>query len=93
MSQNTSQKSITDPILEPYFIGLDPYCYIVYEKMPGGKGYNIVIGHYRNVGSCLNVIAKRKVDSQSYESIEKYLSEYKKIQEQLNKLAQIDETA
>jgi hypothetical protein len=93
MSQSTSQKSITDPILEPYFIGLDPYCYIVYEKMPGGKGYNTVVGHYKNVGSCLNVIAKKKIDSQDYDSVEKYLSEFKKIQEQLNKIAKIDENA
>ena len=93
MSQVSPQKQITDPILEPYFIGIDPYCYIVYERLTGGKGYNIAIGHYKNLGSCLNVIVKKKIDTKSYSSVEGYLSEYKKLQTQINKLAQIDETA
>lgn len=93
MSQVSLQKQITDPILEPYFIGLDPYCYIVYERLTGGKGYNVVLGHYKNVGSCLNAIVKKKIDSKSHTSIEGYLSEYKKLQTQINKLAQVNETA
>jgi uncharacterized protein YutD len=74
---------ITDPVLEPYFISMDDNCMTVNIKVipdarysESGKEYTKIVGHYSNLGSALKSIAKDKVNSKSYESINSYMIEY-----------------
>lgn len=92
----TSQKQITDPNLEPYFIVLDPYCFILKENITpdpnyesSGKVYQQIIGHYSKLGSCLEVIAKLKTNTKSYNTIKEYIGEYKRIVETLKSITEI----
>ena len=74
---------ITDPVLEPYFISMDDNCMTVNIKVipdarysDSGKEYTKIVGHYSNLGSALKSIAKDKVNSKSYDSIQSYVTEY-----------------
>jgi uncharacterized protein YutD len=74
---------ITDPVMEPYFISMDDNCMTVNIKVipdarysDSGKEYTKVVGHYSNLGSALKSIAKDKVNSKSYDSINSYITEY-----------------
>jgi len=79
-----SSTTITDPLLEPFFISRDNYCFTVYENVQPieitGKPYLRAIGHYNNVGSCLESIIKQKMhNKKTYVSLREYIDEYKKI--------------
>lgn len=94
--EETSQKVISDPILEPFSITLDPYCYILIEKITpdpkyasSGKVYTKTIGHYSKFNSCLEVVAKLKANTKSYNTIKEYVGEYKKIIETLKSITEI----
>lgn len=74
---------ITDPVMEPYFISMDDNCMTVNIKVipdarytDSGKEYTKIVGHYSNLGSALKSIAKDKVNSKSYDSIQSYMTEY-----------------
>ena len=74
---------ITDPVMEPYFISMDDNCMTVNVKVTPdtrytdyGKEYTKIIGHYSNLGTALRSIAKEKVNSKSYDSIQSYVTEY-----------------
>ena len=74
---------ITDPAMEPYFISMDDNCMTVNIKVipdarytDSGKEYTKIVGHYSNLGSALKSIAKDKVNSKSYDSIQGYVTEY-----------------
>ena len=74
---------INDPIMDPYFISMDDNCMTVNIKVipdtrysDSGKEYTKIVGHYSNLGSALKSIAKDKVNSKSYESINNYMTEY-----------------
>ena len=74
---------ITDPAMEPYFISMDDNCMTVNIKVipdarytDSGKEYTKIVGHYSNLGSALKSIAKDKVNSKSYDSIQSYVTEY-----------------
>ena len=81
---------INDPVMEPYFISMDDNCMTVNIKIipdarysNSGKEYVKVIGHYSNLSSALKSIAKDKVNSQSYDSLQNYIEEYKSVIESL----------
>ena len=89
-------RTITDPLMEPYFITVDDNCMTVNIKiMPdarytdSGKEYNKIIGHYSNITSALKSIAKDKTNSQSYDSLHNYVQEYKSITEKLTQIISI----
>jgi uncharacterized protein YutD len=89
-------RTITDPLMEPYFITVDDKCMTVNIKiMPdarytdSGKEYNKIIGHYSNITSALKSIAKDKTNSQSYDSLHNYVQEYKSITEKLTQIISI----
>jgi uncharacterized protein YutD len=89
-------RTITDPLMEPYFITVDDNCMTVNIKiMPdarytdSGKEYNKIIGHYSNLTSALKSIAKDKTNSQSYDSLHNYVQEYKSITEKLTQIISI----
>ena len=69
---------IKDPVLIPYYIAKDQYCYTVIEVITPeeknlgrfgnkgnkneGKDYEKPLGHYSNLASALKKIAKSKLD-------------------------------
>ena len=74
---------INDPVMEPYFISMDDNCMTVNIKVTpdtryndSGKDYNKIVGHYSNLGSALKSIAKDKVNSKSYDSLQEYMDAY-----------------
>lgn len=91
--KESNAKVITDPLLEPYFIDMDQYCFTVFEKITpeneGGKIYSKSVGHYSNLGSCLDTVIRRKTNNKSYESLRAYLDEFKQITNTLNVLRKI----
>jgi hypothetical protein len=96
VEKESSIKTITDPNLEPFFIALDPYCFILTEKIipdpkftKNGKPYDKVVGHYKLFISCLETAAKLKANSKSYDTLKEYLEEYKKIVETLKSITNI----
>ena len=89
---------IRDPLLEPYFIGKDAYCYTAYEvitpqkkyleKGSLGKDYEKPIGHYSDFGNALEAIMKHRLNEKNgeYSSIQEYLDKWDKIKENLNNI-------
>ncbi len=95
-TKESNAKTITDPLIEPYYIAIDQYCLTVFETITpdpafteNGKNYFKPVGHYSNIGSALESIAKRKVNSKSYNSILEYIKEYKQIIDSLNPLKKL----
>lgn len=89
-------KIITDPILEPYHIVLDQYCFILQETITpdanytsSGKKYTKPVGHYTQLVSCLETVAKQKANSKSYSTLKEYINEYKQIVESLKESVKI----
>ena len=95
----TFQKSISDPLLEPFFVTVDQYCYTVNLRVipdpkniaegKEGKEYNKVVGHYSSFNSCLEIISKQKLNTRNYGSIKEYISEFNAITNQLKTLTQL----
>jgi hypothetical protein len=78
---------IKDPVLEPFYLSKDEYCYTVYEivtpdpknleKGSKGKDYQKALGHYTKLSHALNCIAKVKLDhKKEYNSIKSYIQEW-----------------
>jgi hypothetical protein len=93
--------TIKDPILEPFYIGKDNYCYTVYEvvtpdaknleKGSKGKIYEKPIGHYSKFATALECAAKAKVANgdQVYSSVKEYIESWNEIQEQIKQLLDV----
>ena len=89
--EESSIKTITDPVLEPYYIAMDEYNYTVQEIVTPnpkysetGKKYIKPVGHYSNFHACIATIVKRKVNTRSYTSLKEYVNEYKRVINELN---------
>ena len=87
---------INDPVMDPYFISMDDNCMTVNIKITpdarytdSGKEYTKVVGHYSNLASALKSIAKDKVNSKSYDSIQGYINEYQTVIDNLNNTIKI----
>ena len=87
---------INDPVMEPYFISMDDNCMTVNIKITpdtrysdSGKEYTKVVGHYSNLASALKSIAKDKVNSKPYDSIQGYINEYQTVIDNLNNTIKI----
>lgn len=86
-------RTITDPLMEPYFISIDSSCVTVNVKVVPDSRYTDStveyvksLGHYSQVNSALKTIIREKTNSKSYESLRDYMEEYNSITENLNKL-------
>ncbi len=89
---------ITDPKMEPYYIGKDTYCYTVYEivtpqekyleKGSEGKDYEKPVSHHSDFGSALNRVLKEKLNNEKghYTSIKEYLERWDKLRIELKEL-------
>lgn len=91
---------IKDPLIEPFFIAKDNYCYTVYELVQpdpnhwksnkNGKTYYKAHSHHSSFSSCLRNIALRKTDmKKEYESISDYIKNWEDVQGKINQLTNI----
>lgn len=94
--QTTTIKFIKDPILEPFYIALEQYCFTAFEKITpdpkystSGKVYEKALGHYSKLSSCLEAISKSKANNKNYDSLKEYINEYNKINKQLQQTISI----
>lgn len=92
----SNQKTITDPLMEPYHIILDQYGYTVQETITpderyttSGKTYTKPVGFYSQLVSCLETIAKHKTNSKSYSTLKEYIKEYKQIAESIKEAVKL----
>jgi hypothetical protein len=98
---NTSTKSsitvITDPLIEPFYIVKDMYCYTIQEDVSPktnnreSKPYTVSHGHYSSFGNTLKGIAFLLTNKdKEYHSIKEYLEYFNKIQNQISKLLNLN---
>ena len=82
---------ITDPVLEPYYIQLDEYCYIAQKSTfsDSGKEYQSTVGHYNSLGNCLKAIARDSINSKSYESVKEYLKSFEQKLEEIKNIVKL----
>lgn len=87
--------TISDPLIEPFFIIKDKYGYVLNMKTKTNPNYTVdgsskeiikFIGHYANITSCLNKIATNGVHlkKKEYKTIKEYINEYNSIREKSN---------
>ena len=86
----TGQKSIKDPLLEPYHVTMDQYGFTVQETTLPKEGskdgtvYVKPVGHYSSLSGCLERVAKIKInEKQCYTSIKENINEWKKLNEEI----------
>ena len=89
---------ITDPKMEPYYIGKDTYCYTVYEvvtpqakyleKGSEGKDYEKPVSHHSNFGSALKRVMKEKLNREKghYTSIKEYIERWDELKKELKEI-------
>ena len=89
---------ITDPKMEPYYIGKDTYCYTVYEvvtpqekyleKNSEGKDYEKPVSHHSDFGSALKRVMKEKLNREKghYTSIKEYIERWDKLRKELKEI-------
>jgi len=69
---------IKDPVLNPYYIQLDDYCYIAQKSTysEAGHEYQSTIGHFSTLGACIEAIARDDAKSKSYESLKAFVERF-----------------
>lgn len=79
---------IKDPVLEPYYIQLDDYCYIAQKATysEAGNGYQSTIGHYSTLGGCIEAIARDDAKSENYNSLREFVERFENKAAELKKL-------
>lgn len=81
--------TIKDPLIEPFFVIKDRYCYTLHMVTKTNPKYTVdgtskevvkTLGHYPDLVHCLKRIANDKVQfKKEYKSIKEYINEYNKI--------------
>lgn len=95
-----SIQTITDPLLDPFFITRDEYSFSVkqmitpngnhFKSKEGGTNYEKTIGYYPTFPQALNKIAEAKLDvKENYSSIESYIEDYKTISNQIQEYTNV----
>ena len=83
---------IKDPLIEPYYIQLDDYCYAVQKGImaeESGKEYQQTIGYYKTLGTALEAMARDEAMSISYDTIQSYITQYNQIINRISKAIKI----
>jgi len=87
--------TLTDPLIEPFFIIKDRHGYVLNMKTKTNPNYTVdgsskeiikFMGHYAHITDCLNKIATHGVHmKKNYTSIKEYINEFNSIKEKSNK--------
>ena len=82
---------IKDPALDPYYIQLDDHCYIAQKSTfsEAGKEYQNTIGHYGQLGMCLEAIARDDAKSINYNSLKEFVERFEQKSEELKNLIRL----
>jgi hypothetical protein len=78
--KNSNIYTITDPLLEPYYIQFDQFCFTAVKKVKAGNSDRVrdyTVGYYSSVESCLDSIAKDSIKTQNYTSLKDFITAYK----------------
>lgn len=88
-----SIQTITDPLLEPFFITKDEYSFSVKQNVSSNsdhfrskgnsKTYEKTLYYYPSFEGAINKIAELKLGSEDFSSIQEYLNSYKLIKNQI----------
>ena len=89
--------TIKDPILEPYYIIQNQFCYILMEGISTtGKHhlsqkkskYNKPLGYYTSFSKIIMAISKEKLikNEKTFNTIKEYINEWEKIKNELNNI-------
>lgn len=92
MSETKRRKSIqtiTDPLLEPFFITKDEYSYTVKQNVTSdashfrskgnAKTYEKSLYYFTHFNQALNKIAELQAGIENFDSLEEYINQYTKI--------------
>ena len=77
---------IKDPLIEPYYIQLDDYCYAVQKGITAGesgKEYQQTLGYYTSLSNALEAM------SVSYDTIQEFINTYNQIMNRLSKVIKV----
>ena len=78
--KNSSIYTITDALLEPYYIQYDQNCYTAIKKVKAGNSDRVrdhTLGYYSGLERCLDSIAEDSIKNQDYDSLKEFISAYK----------------
>tara|TARA_R100000734_G_C3312070_1_gene103011 strand:- start:675 stop:995 length:321 start_codon:yes stop_codon:yes gene_type:complete len=86
--------TISDPLLEPYYIQKDEMCYTVVERITpdkdhfrskgGGTEYAKPQGYYPNFDQALEKVSREKLHTKKdYNTLKEFLNEYKLIENKI----------
>ena len=88
-TKRKSIQTITDPLLEPFFITKDEYSYTVKQNVTSdashfrtkgkAKTYEKSLYYFANMDQALQKIANLKADIGNFDSLEEYINNYLKI--------------
>lgn len=83
--------TIRDPLLEPFYLTKDQFCYTILKEITPKKGdgqsYTSSFGFYANLKSALKRIGELLNDQNSdYSSIKEYIEEYEKVEKRIEEL-------
>ena len=88
-TKRKSIQTITDPLLEPFFITKDEYSYTVKQNVTSdashfrakgkAKTYEKSLYYYSKFEQALQKIATLKADVENFDSLEEYINNYMKI--------------
>lgn len=93
-TKSDSITTISDPLIEPFYISKDQHCYTVFENVSSSGGsskqYQKSKGHYSSFGACLEIIAQLKVEQkENFNSIKEYIAEWKQIKQKIKTLIEL----
>ena len=84
-----SIQTITDPLLEPFFITKDEFSYAVKEKVQSnadhfrsngkGKSYEKSLYYFADLPRAINKIAELQAEKGNFDSLKSYIENYKSI--------------
>ena len=78
--KNSSIYTITDALLEPYYIQYDQHCYTAIKKVKAGNSDRVrdcTLGYYSDLERCLDSIAEDSIKNQDYTSLKEFISSHK----------------
>ena len=88
-TKRKSIQTITDPLLEPYFITKDEYSYTVKQNVTSdashfrskgnAKTYEKSLYYFAKLEQALQKIANLQASTENYNSLEEYINDYIKI--------------
>jgi hypothetical protein len=92
-TKRKSIQTITDPLLEPYFITKDEYSFAVKQNVTSNadhfrskgnsKTYEKSLFYYPHFADALQKIAKLKAENGDFDSLEVYIKNYELISNQI----------